>query len=80
MPVFVPPCILPSHTGFKNIFNYVCLEKLLVLGIFLIVTILAEVKFSSSYWAFDKLLFWYVANLFGKYSMHITIAYANLLF
>ena len=22
MPIFVTPCILPSHTGFKNIFNY----------------------------------------------------------
>ena len=27
MPIFVPPCILPSHTGFKSIFTFKAIIK-----------------------------------------------------
>ena len=31
MPIFVSPCILPSHTGFKNIFTYWWLRETLII-------------------------------------------------
>ena len=70
---------------FFIVLNYnVCLEKLLVLGIFIIITTLAEFRFSSRYWAIDELLFLDIPIIMvcsystWQISMHIAIAYANM--